>query len=138
MAQWSFEVSQSQNMLYQTARQNYLKSYRHFRGKLKHVLWLRDLKASLSNSLEKSIYKTPSTGHILEEAVGLSGWIRLLGQNREAWAQKNRLNPALSSVSSTVMNLWWNLDKIVLQGGVIDRQTDKNLCKLDSLGQTFF
>ena len=38
-----------------------LKSYRHFRAKLKHVLWLGDPKASLSNSSEKLIYKTPST-----------------------------------------------------------------------------
>ena len=33
----------------------------HFRAKLKHVLWLGDPKASLSNSSEKLIYKMPST-----------------------------------------------------------------------------
>ena len=32
----------------------------NFRVKLKHFLWLGDLKASLSNSSEKLIYKTPS------------------------------------------------------------------------------
>ena len=38
-----------------------LKSNRDFSAKLKHVLWLGDLKASLSNSSEKLIYNTPST-----------------------------------------------------------------------------
>ena len=37
------------------------KSYGHLRAKLKHVLWLGDLKASLSNSIEKFIYKTSSS-----------------------------------------------------------------------------
>ena len=34
------------------------KSYGHLRAKSKHGLWLADLKASLSNSIEKFIYKT--------------------------------------------------------------------------------
>ena len=37
------------------------KSYRHFRAKLRHGFSLGELKASLSNSSEKLIYKTPST-----------------------------------------------------------------------------
>ena len=45
---------------YQNGRAK-LKSYRHFRAKLKHVLWLGDLKASLSNSIENIIYKTSSS-----------------------------------------------------------------------------
>ena len=38
-----------------------LNSYRHFTVKLKYILWLGDLKASFSNSSEKSIYNTPSS-----------------------------------------------------------------------------
>ena len=37
---------------YQNGQAN-CKSYRHFRAKLKHVLWLEDLKASLRNCTEK-------------------------------------------------------------------------------------
>ena len=40
-----------------------IKYYRHFRAKLKHVLQLGDLKASLRNSLENSFYNTPSNDH---------------------------------------------------------------------------
>ena len=42
-----------------------LKSYRYFRAKLKNVLWSGDLKASLSYSSEKLIYK--STYHASKE-----------------------------------------------------------------------
>ena len=40
-----------------------LKSYRHFRAKLKHVLWLglEHFKTSLRNSSEKLIYNMPSS-----------------------------------------------------------------------------
>ena len=41
-----------------------LKFCRHFRAKLKQFLWFGDLKASsLSNSSEKLIYNTPSSGY---------------------------------------------------------------------------
>ena len=47
---------------YQRVRcQAWCKSYGHLRAKLKHVLWLGDLKASLRNSIEKFIYKTSSS-----------------------------------------------------------------------------
>ena len=39
------------------------KSCVHLRAKLKHVLWLGDLKASLKNAAEKSFHKTSSTMH---------------------------------------------------------------------------
>ena len=52
-----------------TKRPSKVKSYRLSRAKLKHVLWLRDLKASLSNFSEILIHETPSNGHILEEAL---------------------------------------------------------------------
>ena len=45
---------------YQNGRA-WCKSYGHLRAKLKNVLWLGDLKAPLSNSIEKFIYKTSST-----------------------------------------------------------------------------
>ena len=35
----------------------------HLRAKLKHVLWLGDLKASLKNAAEKSFHKTSSNAH---------------------------------------------------------------------------
>ena len=44
-----------------TARQSKLYSYRHSRAKLKHVLWLGDLKATLINCTGKNIHKTLST-----------------------------------------------------------------------------
>ena len=44
---------------YQNGQAN-CKSYRHFRAKLKHVLWLEDLKASLRNCTEKIIHKSSS------------------------------------------------------------------------------
>ena len=89
ISQWSFEVSQPQNLIqfcskmsvgltlcpavlpiqpifnpfstqpYQNGQAK-SKSYRLFVAKLKHVLWLGHLKASLSNSSEKLIHKTSS------------------------------------------------------------------------------
>ena len=41
--------------------QTNLKSYGSSREKLKHLLWLEDLKASLINCPEKNIHKTSST-----------------------------------------------------------------------------
>ena len=38
---------------------------RLFRAKLKHVLWLRDLKASLINCPEKNIHETSSSRYVL-------------------------------------------------------------------------
>ena len=44
---------------YQNGQAN-CKSYRHFRAKRKHVLWLEDLKASLRNCTEKIDHKSSS------------------------------------------------------------------------------
>ena len=44
---------------YQNGRAK-LKSYGHFKAKLKHVLWLGDLKASYIIASEKKLYKTSS------------------------------------------------------------------------------
>ena len=41
------------------------KSCVHLRAKLKHVLWLEDLKASLKNAAEKSFHKTSSNIYAL-------------------------------------------------------------------------
>ena len=60
-----------------------LKSYRHFRAKLKHDLQLGDLKASLINCAEKLIYKTSSNNKII---LWCCFWIRPAEQHF-TWAK---------------------------------------------------
>ena len=86
------------------------KSCRHFRAKLKHVLWLGDLKASLSNSSEKLIYKTSFNIPHLSQQISCFSWNLLPGWNSN-WIRP-RTWPTSFQSDITPPPEWFSVDKV--------------------------
>ena len=61
----------------------------HLRAKLKHVLWLGDLKASLKNAAAKSFHKTSSI--ITYCWVSYPNWLIVFNEGCKIWFNGNSL-----------------------------------------------
>ena len=91
--------------------------YRHFRAKLKHVLWLEDIKTSLGNSSE-NLFWLSSEIFFFEEPKYIMSWINLWAsittifkycmQHKSIFSAPKKLHLQPSKYIA-VTKTWWNI-----------------------------